>query len=369
MNSNKLALFVPSLRGGGAERVMVNLARAFNDMGISVDLVLAQAEGPYLKEVPNNVKIVDLSAKRVLTSLPALVRYLKHTHPRAMLSAMGHANIVAVWATRLARVETRLVMSEHNTISRTNSVATMRARLMPMLARKFYPWANSVVMVSQAVKEDFLRMTQLDPDGVKVIYNPVITPGLYQKAKLPVEHPWLSDKKSPVILGAGRLTKQKDFFTLIRAFALVRQQIEAKLILIGEGEDRPALENLISELDIAEDVDLHGFVDNPYAYMAKADVFALTSAWEGLPTVLIESLAVGMQVVSTDCPSGPREILNNGEYGALVPVGDVAAVARSILQVIREGSNDKISLQALESYNLDNVVKTYHSVLFGESFA
>lgn len=366
--TEKLALFLPSLGGGGAERVMVTLAKALAERGFSVDLVLAKAEGPYLGDVPEEVRVVDLGARRVLYSLPGLVRYLRRERPAAMLSALNHANIVAIWARSLSRVATRLVVAEHNTLSlSTENAPSLRARVMPLLIKRFYPLAETVVAVSRGVAEDLVALTGLPPDKVKVIYNPVVTPELFAKAEEPLDHPWFQPGEPPVILGVGRLTKQKDFPTLIRAFALVRKERPARLMILGEGEDRPQLEALVWELGLEEDVALPGFVDNPYKYMKRAAVFVLSSAWEGLPTVLIEALALGTPVVSTNCLSGPAEILEGGRWGSLVPAGDESRLAGAVLETLSHGRSciDTVSKMVLSRYHLRIIASQYAELLIG----
>ncbi len=352
----KIALFLPSLRGGGAERVMVNLARGFAERGLKVDLVLAKAEGPYISQVPQEVRVVDLGARRVLYSLPGLVRYLRQERPCAMLSAMSHANIVAIWARSLADVETHLVVTEHTTLGQSTENATLvRARFMPVLIKRFYPRADAVVAVSRGVADDLAIRSGLPAEKIKVIYNPVVTPELFAKAEEPLDHPWFQPGEPPVILGAGRLTPAKDFSTLIRAFALVRKKRPARLMILGEGKDRPKLEALVHELGLEGEAALPGFVDNPYNYMKRAAVFVLSSRWEGLPTVLIEALALGTLVVSTNCPSGPAEILQ-GHKEFLVPVGDANALARAILCLLENPSRLHIDIS---SYTLSHALELY----------
>ncbi|MER3479061.1 MAG: glycosyl transferase [Meiothermus sp.] len=362
--TKRIALFLPSLRGGGAERVMANLARGFAEQGLTVDLVLAKAEGPYLSQVPTSVRVVDLGARRVLFALPGLVQYLRRERPSAMLSALNHANIVAIWARFLARTKTRLVVSEHNTLSRaTENAAVRRAKAMPLLIRLFYPQADAVVAVSQGVAKDLTARTGLPPGKVRVIYNPVVTPELFAKAEEPLDHPWFKPGEPPVILGVGRLTAQKDFATLIRAFALVRKERPARLMILGEGEERPKLETLVQELGLEADVSLPGFVENPFSYMKRAAVFVLSSKWEGLPTVLIEALALGIPVVSTDCPNGPAEILEGGKWGGLVPVGDPEALAGAMLGLLKTSPRDRVRVEQLERYTLGYAVSRYGEVM------
>lgn len=362
--AKKVALFLPSLRGGGAERVMVNLARGFAEQGLKVDLVLARAEGPYLTQVSPEVRVVDLHAPRVLASLPGLVRYLRRERPVALLSALDHANIVALWARKLAAVPCRLVVSVHSTLSRAaDNAPTARGRFMPYLIHRFYPRADAIVAVSRGVAEDLAKRARLPLERIQVIYNPVVTSELLDKAKEPLDHPWFEPGQPPIILSAGRLTAAKDYPTLIRAFAGVRRQRPARLMILGEGEERPKLESLVRELGLEDCVSLPGFVDNPYAYMARAAVFVLSSAWEGLPTVLIEAIAVGTPVVATDCPSGPREISSLTGGFSLVPSGEPLALGRAITKVM--DLSRSIIPSNLEVFTLHHVLNNYKGVLLG----
>jgi len=361
----RLAIFVPAMLGGGAERAMLNLARGIAERGYAMDLVLAQAEGPYLAEVPESVRVVDLKASRVLTSLPFLVRYLRCERPQALLSALGHANIIALWARRLASVPTRVVVSQRITLSRSAQHAlSRRGRLMPQLIRRFYPWADGIVAVSKGVGDDLARVAGLPRERIQVIYNPVVTPELQEKAQASLEHPWFKPGEPPVLLAAGRLTAQKDFSMLIQAFAQVRQARPARLLILGEGEERPVLEALVRQLGLEQDVSLPGFVENPYPYMAQASLFILSSRWEGLPAVLIEALYCGVPLISTDCPSGPREILADGQYGQLVPVGDATALARAI-ETSLEGETPRPPRVSWLPFEMEAVVSKYVSLLVG----
>jgi glycosyltransferase involved in cell wall biosynthesis len=358
----RICLFLPSLCGGGAERVMVNLASGFADQDIKVDLVLAKAEGPYILQVPTNVRVIDLKASRVIASLPGLVRYLRQEHPKALLSALDHTNVVAILAKKLARVPTRIIVSVHSNPSKaTANALSLRDKLMPYWTRAFYPQADVVVAVSNGVAEDLIRVTGLPKEKIKVIYNSVITPELFDKANEHLNHPWFAPNEPPVILGTGRLTIAKDFPTLIRAFALVRKQYPVRLMILGEGEERPKLEELIRKLGIQKDVALPGFVENPYKYMKRAAMFVLSSQWEGLPTVLIEALAVGIPVVSTDCESGPREILKNGRFGKLVSVGDEIGLAKALISSLK-GPNLP-PCDAWYSFSLKTTLKEYMQIL------
>lgn len=361
----KLAIYLPSLRGGGAERTMLNLAHGLGERGCAVDLVLARAEGPYLSEVQDSIRIIDLKASRVLASLPALARYLRCEKPQAMLSTLDYANIVALWACRLAGTHTPVAVIEQNTISiHVSNSPSRRKRIVPRLVKLFYPWADYVIGNSQGVADDLSKVTGLPRERVRVLYNPVVTPELREKARAPLNHPWFEASQPPVVLAVGRLTKQKDFPTLIRAFAQVHQTQPVRLIILGEGRDRPALEALVNELGLENDVALPGFVENPYAYMSRASLYVLSSRWEGLPTVLIEALYCGVPLIATDCPSGPREILADGQYGQLVPVGDVAALTRAI-ETSLAGNAPSPPPESWQPFELETVVNQYASMLLG----
>lgn len=361
----RIAIFLPSLRGGGAERVMLNLGEGFLNAGVGVDLLLAQKEGPYLDKIPEGAVLYDLHAPRVRHAIGGLKIYLQNHRPVGLLSSMGHANVVAIVARGLARVPTRVVVTLHNTLSvKMEGQPAWRRVLSSHIMRNAYRWADAVVAVSNGVADDAARMTGFPRERIDVIYNPVITPGLLARAAESFDHPWFSRGEPPVLLSVGRLTKQKDYGLLIRAMEKVRQSQPARLIILGEGEERPALEKLIANLGLQDSVALPGFVANPYAYMRHAAMFVLSSAWEGLPTVLIEAMAVGMPVVATDCPSGPFEILKGGELGPLVPVGNLSALTDAILTLL-EGSKHYPDDLDLGRFEREQAVSSYLKLLRG----
>ncbi|XWK88417.1 MAG: glycosyltransferase [Phormidium sp.] len=358
-----ITLFMAGLGGGGAERVMLYLARGFVEKGLSVDLVLVKTDGPSISLIPPQVRVINLNTRRLVRSFPALIGYLQKNQPKALLSAMEDINVVALLCRRLAGVSTRVVVSVHNTLSVESKTSTqIKKRLAPYLARLFYPLADQVVAVSQGSAVDLINLG-LSKESVKVIYNPVVTPELLKKAAEPLTHPWFLPGEPPVILAVGRLDKQKDFPTLIRAFAQVKQQRPARLIILGEGQDRVSLEALVQELGLEKEVALPGFVDNPFAYMKRSALFVLSSLYEGLPTVLIEAIAVGTPVVSTDCKSGPAEILENGRYGKLVPVGDIPAMAQAIISALEHPLDAALLQQKAEEFLLEKAASQYLEVL------
>ena len=335
--------------------MIVNLVQGIVQRGEPVDLALAVADGVFLDQLPRQVRVVDLRARRLMGSLVPLIRYLRRERPRVLISSMSHANLVALWAVKLAGTGTPVMATVHNTMSEsTGSNGGLERRLL----RTFYPWATWIVAVSRGAADDLARTTGVPRSRVEVVYNPVITPAILALARHAPDHPWYAPGGPPVILGVGRLTRQKDFFTLVRAFAELRRRRCARLIILGDGEDRPGLEGLVAELGVHDDVSLPGFRDDAPAYMARSALFVLPSAWEGLPTVLIEALAVGTPVVSTDCPSGPREILQEGRLGALVPVGDAPALASAMERAL-DHTDPPLPAEALTPFTLDAAVDHY----------
>ena len=342
MSEVHIAIFLPSLSGGGAERVMVSLANAFAGRGYSVDLVLAAAEGPYLADVAPTVRIVDLKAGRVLKALLPLARYMRRECPASMLVAMTHANVIALAAKILARAPVRLVVSERSTISVESERARgWGARGVYALVPKLYSGADAIVAVSQAAGSDLVRFAGLPANAVRVIYNPFDLTRIQSRATELTGHPWFAPGQPPIVLATGRLSEPKDFPCLLGAFALLRITRKARLLILGEGELRSELEDQIAKMGLtADEGQMPGFVANPFAYMARCAVFVLSSRWEGLPGVLIEAMAAGAPVVSTDCLSGPREILEDGRWGTLVPVGDSHALAGAIDRVLSTSESE-----------------------------
>ncbi len=323
---------------------MLDVARGLAQRGMAVDLVLVAAQGPYLELLPGGVRLINLDRRRVLTAIPGLVRYLRRERPAALLATMPETNAAALLAARLAGCNTPVVARRANTLSMEYAAERFKARLILKLEKRLLPRATAIVANSQGAAKDLQRHIPKIAGRVQVVYNPVVWPDVAEQAAQPVEHPWfynrgfsnpgVCDPDIPVVLSVGRLTVQKGHSTLLRAFAETLQSRRARLVVLGEGPERPNLLRLAQELGISGAVDFPGFRVNPFAYMARARLFALSSIYEGFPNVLVQAMACGTPVVSTDCPSGPGEILEGGKWGRLVPVNDSHSLAKAMLDTL-----------------------------------
>lgn len=330
--STDLAIFAATSGHSGVDRIVANLVPALAALGLRVDLLNVRGHGPRLDTVPDGVRVIDLERDHVFSALPALVRYLKRERPAALLSDKDKVNRAALWARALARVDTRGYVRLGTTVSTNLASRPYLDRVTQRWSmRTFYRWADGVLVPSRGVADDLAGFAGLPRALIRVVPNPVVTPAMRAMAEEPPPHPWLADDAVvPVVLGVGELSERKDFATLVRAFARLRRTRPCRLLIFGEGRRREELGRLAAELGVADDFALPGFVANPYAAMSRAAVFALTSRWEGFGIVLAEALALGTPVVACDCPSGPREILQDGAVGPLVAVGDDQALAEAL---------------------------------------
>lgn len=378
-----IALFIAALSGGGAPRNTLTLAHAFAARGHEVHLVVVRPYGPLRSELLPCIRLVTLESRiaglpivrdirrlQVQVSIPTLARYLREERPDVLLSAASHVNLPAVWARRLARTGTRLVLCASNPIWRSAWNMKRRPRpLLPVFARLFYPWADAFIAVSEAVAADLSRVTGIPRERIITIPNPVVTPEFEEKARAPLDHPWFQPGQPPVALSVGRLVAQKDFPTLLRAFARLRATRPVRLMILGDskGGRRAQLAALAEQLRVADDVELPGYIGNPYPYMARSAVFVLSSAWEGFGLVLVEAMACGCPVVSTDCPGAPAEILGGGLYGPLVPVGDDRALATAIASVLDSPPRREQLRARAQEYGIDQAADRYLEVLLGHA--
>lgn len=353
-----ITVFLPSLHGGGAERVMLTFATECAKMGYAVDLVLVKQKGALADQVPRAIRVVDLNCTRMAYALPKLVTYLRHTRPRVMYSTILHANVVAAFALRCARTPTTLIMRESNSLL-TEKRLSLSRRLTLKLLPYTYRCADHIIAVSQGVKDELVSMVPQLTSSISVLPTPVISSHILTQGDEAIHHPWFQSGKPPVIVAAGRLQPHKGFRLLLRAYTHVHHTQQARLMILGEGPEREPLQRMARDLGISEHVSLPGFIPNPFPYMSQAGAFVLASEYEGLPNVLIQALAFGTPVVATDCVAGPREILENGRWGELVPVGDETAMASAIARALATPKQPLAAKAVRLRFSVDAAVRQY----------
>lgn len=360
MDKGHVAIFLATSGHSGVERVMGNLVKGMATLGLRVDLLRIRGHGPFVSGLPQNVNLIELPTSHVNSSLPLLVRYLKDQRPDALLTDKDRVNRVAILANLLSGARVRHAVRIGTTVSpnlRRRSFTSRKSQLLSI--RMLYPLANRVLVPSYGAKQDLEAIAPRLRGKVQVVASPIVDDKLYEMAALEPDHPWLNPKRVPTIVGVGELCERKDFATLVRAFALVRDKLDSRLIILGKGRKAGQLKMLAKELNVDGDVDLPGFVKNPISYMARADCFCLTSRCEGMPVVLIEALALGTPVCSTDCPSGPREVLKGGKVGRLVDIGDHRALSRALMDVIKDPPPRCELKRAVEKYSVKRGTEEY----------
>jgi glycosyltransferase involved in cell wall biosynthesis len=364
MDIRRIACLFSTSGHSGVDRAARHLIPALARRGYQVDLLKVRRHGPNLDpvqgEIPPGVRVIDLGSRHTYACLPAVVRYLRRERPAVMLSDKDRVNRTALLARTLARVPTRLVLSSGTTIS--IDLAT-RGPLERWVQRNsmgyLYPFADQVIVTAAGVADDMADYTGLARRLIRVVPSPVVPGRLFTQVLPRPAHPWFGDPGWPLILSAGELCGRKGFDTLLRGFALVRGKRPCRLMILGQGGARESLLALAAELGVAGDFALPGFVPQPYAWMAHASLFAFTSRWEGLGFVLIEALAVGTPVVSTDCPSGPSEVLDGGRFGPLVPVDDHQALAAAMLTTLDAPLPAETLRQAARPYEIEASTDAY----------
>jgi glycosyltransferase involved in cell wall biosynthesis len=398
------AIYVENLDGGGVQVMALRTARELVARGRRVELLVGEAGGVLAESVLPELPVTELAvASRAATAasairglggvplaalaailggrdsgtalrhLPALVRYLDRATPRALKAATPYLGLEALLAKRQARHRPRVVVSEHNDLRQGHPLGEgRRRRRLVALQRRLYPTADTVVAVSRGVAEDVAARSGLARERIAVVYNPAVTPEIAKLSQASVAHPWFAGTGTPVVLAVGRLGAAKDFPMLIRAFARLRAGRHARLVVLGKDKDARKTEKrvagyraLAAGLGVADDVDFPGFAANPFAWMARASVLAVSSRHEGFCNVIAEALACGCPVVSTDCPSGPGEILDGGRYGRLVPVGDEAAMAEALGATLDEPPDTAVLRERAQTFSLARAVDRYEELLFG----
>lgn len=370
----RISFLVRHLKSSGISLVVINLINSLIQYDFFIDLVILDTtESPYLSQISKAVRIIDLkmpisgsNLQNPFQLIISISNYIRKEKPDILFANIWLYNILIIFAKLLGNNSTKLTIIEHDhlLISLKNSSQSnvkkqpMINKILPFLVAKFYPLADNLVAVSQSLARDLEEAFNFSKGQIKTIYNPIYNEQLGEKAREFIDHPWFKEGEPPVILGVGRLAKEKDFATLIRSIALVRKSKNVRLMILGEGIERKKLENLVKELELENQVLMPGFVINPYAYMSKASVFVLSSTREGLSNVLIEAMTCNVPIVSTNAKGGVLEVLADGKYGEIVPVGDYQTMADTIIQVL-EGNNKTFDRSWLKQFSIENVTKQY----------
>jgi len=338
--------------------MMVKIANELQERGYKIEIIVVDATGPYKSLIKPEIEVAEIGGSNTVDILYNLWTHLRNTETNVLLSTMEIPNIVSVVATRRLSIPT---------VIRIASVNSMRSRqgkhkLIPTLKRLTYPHAESIVTISDGVARDLSDIIGVPAPRMRTIHNPAYDPDIPCESREPVEHKWLNDQKKNVVIGVGNMKPAKDFSTLLDAMARVDNE-DTHLIILGKGDLKHELVQQATALGIRGRVSFPGFVDNPYAYMAKADVFALSSAWEGFGNVIVEAMACETPVVCTDCPGGPAEILDKGTYGHLVSVGDDAAMSEAIQEMLDDPTEPELLVSRAQDFMIEKIVDQYEEEL------
>ncbi|WP_069791620.1 glycosyltransferase [Cyanobacterium sp. IPPAS B-1200] len=382
MNKPKhISFLIRHLQPSGISIVVLNLINSLIEYDLFVDLVILNAnDSPYLSQVSSKVRVIDLKTpisggnlKNPFQVIKPVFQYLREEKPDFLFSNIWLYNILVIIAKILANTSTNLTIIEHDhlLLGLTKSPKSkffskpLLTKFLPLLVRIFYPFANKIIAVSKALARDLEEEFNFENGSVKTVYNPIINNKLRETIKESINHPWFESEQPPVVMGVGRLSKEKDFATLIRSIALVRKHHTVRLMILGEGVERKKLENLIKELGLEDSVLMPGFVINAPAYMVKASVFVLSSIREGLSNVLIEAMTCNLPIVSTNSRGGVLEVLDNGKFGEIVPVGDPETMAYAIIRVLN-GNGKTFDSQWLKQFSMESVTNQYLKIVNGD---
>lgn len=365
MNKIEIVFYLNAISDGGQCKVILDVAYGISNFGYSVTFLYSKITSDIFiteKIKKSSIKFIDLNVKLRLNAVYPLTNFLKTHQPDIIISGGSDNNCVVVLSKILAKSEAKVIISEHASLtSILKNTKKPYVKALPILMQALYPHADAVIAVSKGVSTDISRIIRLPIDRIKVIYNPVIHKELLDMSKEALSHPWFLDKKDPIIIAAGRLSYEKGYINLINAFHIISENTTCRLLILGEGPQRYELQNKIDSLNLSDKVQLYGRVNNPYAYMSSADLFVLSSLWEGFGNVLVEALACNTPVVSTDCPHGPREILEDGKWGKLVPIEDSEALAKAMLDTLNSPRQDVF--KRAEEFTHDKSIARYVEVI------
>ena len=365
----KLMIVTPNFNGGGAERIAVNLANYYAEQGIDVSLLVFKGIGPYANQVSDKVRLIDLKITRTRYVFFKLLKALKNERPTHVLSVIRGSNILLGLVSFFSK-SYKLFFREANTMNAVVSLPLLKRIIYKTVMRFSYISADGVIANSDDTRHDLIKNSIVSNEKVSVVGNPVLPTDYKEKSEAILNHPWFDSQDFKVALSVGRLHSQKNQQLLVRAFARVSQLLpDLRIVILGEGEKKASLQKLAEELGVLDKFEIIAFQANPYPYYRNADLFVLTSDWEGFGNVLVEAMACGTPVISTDCPGGPKTILQNGQYGTLIPVGDEEALVNALLKHFQGQANTDVeaAIDNARKYTVESVAERYLMILTRES--
>lgn len=368
MQRKTVAILLPTLLIGGAEKSLVELANGLARRGWNIHLLVMSKIGPLIANVSPTVDLIDLGCTSYRETISSLARYYRERRPALILTSLYATGLAAIAAKAISRYKPHVVLGAHNSLrakSRNPDNVKDRFFLMP-LCRLLFPLADGFVAVSNGLAQELGTLLRLPETRIRTIYNPVVTPELIALAEVKVSHPWLGKPRAGqfmTVVSIGRLVPQKGYDILLHALYLVRSSIDCRLIIVGGGPLDAELKALAQTLGLEDFVDFVGWQDNPYKYIAISDLFVLSSRWEGLANVVVEALACGAPVVATNCDYGPEEILEGGRHGLLAEVDNPADLASKILVALHKepsaDANPATRQQRSLDFTVDAAVQQY----------
>ncbi|MDD5439061.1 MAG: glycosyltransferase [Candidatus Omnitrophica bacterium] len=363
----KVFFIIPSLTGGGAERIVQLVSKNLPREKYSLKIVVFNDTRAY--DIPGDIEVVSLHKKRASDFFGLIMRLAQHIdagQPDIVIGSLTYANFVSIAAVWISKSRPKLIITEHNNLRkdfRTERFYPVRM----MLVRLLYPYADRIICVSKGCADDIAGMLGLVRTRIEVIYNPVSLEDIGVLKNESLHHPWFNPKQMPIVISAGRLAKQKGFDILLKAFSLVRQRTQARLLILGDGTELAALRELSNKLNIDKDVSFLGFQENPFNLIKHSEIFVLSSLWEGFGNVIVEAMACGTCVVASDCSFGPGEIITHGINGYLVQPGDEVALSNTLIELLsNQDLRQKMRTAALirsRDFSVDNIIERYDAVL------
>jgi glycosyltransferase involved in cell wall biosynthesis len=358
-NSLEISVFVYSFAGGGAEKMMMKISNELHHRGHNIELIVAKSKGPMKSCLNNNIDINYINGRNSFDTILSLYNYTREANMDVLFSTLEIPNISSVLTAKIL-YSTPVVLRCANIYS--NRERSGKYKIIPLLKRLTYPKSDSIISISNGVFIDISQTVRDIPEGSSIIHNPAYDSSINKKCRDPVDHDWLNDDNKKVIISVGNLKPQKDYPTMLRCISELQDKSEMYLVILGKGKQKENLMKLADELGIQDRISFEGFVNNPYSYMSKADVFALSSEWEGFGNVIVEAMACGTPVVCTDCPGGASEILNDGKYGSLVPVGDEEALASAIWEMLNNPTDSSTLKSRAKDFDVRHIVDQYERV-------